>query len=1123
MTLYAGWYELDVQEDLVEYIRDCDEQISFLIHSDLELTGSNLADHIRLEELDSQYGKSLAVQKQADGYLLYAADGFVPGCSYRIDILSPKQIYFSKAGGEEVANKAVNSFSFTIFREGSDHVVYQTDIIPLAHENVLSLEALAGVIGEEGRASGDQGKTIFRMVLLIGVGDVQPGQIVNYYEEGGSAEQNHFYKVRSTGQGPDGPYLDLVEPNLVDVYSELDIYYKGCEGPISEKLAADPKLEADLLASFKDSEGYTLLCSSISSAIEESPTLNNLIATLGDDPCAIQAIGAGDLKNLLNNVNLDLDMRLTKDKLTDNYSGAYGRVTYSIKDAKLPLHEKVSLKISMNVTEELDFSIYGSINWDKKDDLLINKGFDVTNHFKMNYDIMIMTDGNTINITDEIQKIINSLDGDKTQQVVASLNDEGFFGKDLDYLEILSKELGKGSFDIYKVLSFQFIFNLKVSMGARCGLNLNVDATESRRIGLSNWNNAREMRLVNARISSRLSFSATLKGRVGIRAGFEISGNISLFGLNSIANVGLAVEIGVYEEMTGFLRFNYEYKYWGGDKSSSSDKTLTGPYGSAASFLEVPDHSGNAYYRYQFDGWSDRADGTKGSDYTSFTINGNQTLYAVYEQQPRNMTLTFAANGGQFTDKIGQKTVTAPYNRQVSFTEVPGKADSTFYTYEFAGWSPDPLAAQGQKVSQFTVTGNITLYAVYRPVPKTFTITFDAGEGLFNDGSKEKKIQCAYSDLLPVFLERPYQAESDAYTYSFRKWDPAYSAGSIMNGPSTHTAVYEARAKDPQEGIWISNQAGSKEQISLGKEPTIAGYRFALGDDTSYGTCGLPTLCILGNGLTISGSEPGVCLVIDPAVTEVSFNKLSLAVSYSYGGAILYAEKRETDQEPLPLLINIKGDCSVTNTLNEVDRAHTAVRIERPLTLKGVAAGSTLQFKATDGTAFYCSVQLTIEDLHFTAQAFKEQENINETTTPIMSDSHIDAGWLFINSAVNLVSLDSAAILAASLHMQSSSLTVSGGVSIGGDLTLSGTSSADISSVKGNSCSVHGKLVFDNLRGSFQLKAQGAGAIALLAKDGIEFKGAGYNTNGAAPGQYDDIYYTFFANGLPLQEVKVTR
>ena len=549
-------------------------------------------------------------------------------------------------------------------------------------------------------------------------------------------------------------------------------------------------------------------------------------------------------------------------------------------------------------------------------------------------------------------------------------------------------------------------------------------------------------------------------------------------------------------------------------------KTLTGPYSSKASFLEVPQHPGSEHYHYHFAGWSETADGTKGEDYTAFFITDNRTLYAVYEREPRDMTVTFDANSGQFTDGTIQKFLTAPYETRVTFEEAPVKADSTFYTYAFAGWSEDRNTETPDVPIRFTVTGHITLYAIYRAVPKIFDITFDAGEGIFNDGNQQKTIQCAYGNLLPAFKEQPAKAEDDLYTYIFVGWDPSYTPGGTMAGPSTHTAVYVSHEKDPDDGIWISNQSGDKEEIALNKDPTIPGYRFVAEDHPFYGTYNLPTLYIEGNGLTVSGRDHAIILVIEPGVTDITFNKLELTGSYDWVDGILYAEEGSN-----PLLIKVKGSCRIEN----LRPTGQAARFDRPPTFQGVGAGASLTFKSTNSATIYTSYAWTVQSLALDVLACLDPGAEMRFVIPVYGDSGSGNGqWLIDKSSVRFSSDDMGPDLGGSLKLVNSTFESRGRATyIAGNCLLQEYSRIDVRSSSGLGLWVDGQLIFDDFKGSFKLKCADDG-LALMADGGIQFIGEDYDLHGAGIGElwdedYEMGYHTFVADGLPLSEVTVTR
>ena len=77
----------------------------------------------------------------------------------------------------------------------------------------------------------------------------------------------------------------------------------------------------------------------------------------------------------------------------------------------------------------------------------------------------------------------------------------------------------------------------------------------------------------------------------------------------------------------------------------------------------------------------------------------------------------------------------------------------TKYGYTFGGWYPSEDYMSGTEVTKDSIIGkNVTLHAKWDPIP--LSITLDAGQGQFSDGSKTKIIKTYYNDTL-VF-ERTY-------------------------------------------------------------------------------------------------------------------------------------------------------------------------------------------------------------------------------------------------------------------------------------------------------------------------------------------------------------------------------
>ena len=173
---------------------------------------------------------------------------------------------------------------------------------------------------------------------------------------------------------------------------------------------------------------------------------------------------------------------------------------------------------------------------------------------------------------------------------------------------------------------------------------------------------------------------------------------------------------------------------------------------------------------YLFLGWSKDRNATSASYSAggSYTDNTDVTLYAVWQYNPETYTIRYDANGGTGAPSSQTKTYGVPLTLS---TVKPTRAG-----YEFLGWSTDPTTmltnyAPGER---YTDEASVTLYAVWRYIPKTYEVKYDVNGGGNTPASQTKTedVTLILTSTIPT-----------RYGYTFRGWATTSTAT---------TATYQA-------------------------------------------------------------------------------------------------------------------------------------------------------------------------------------------------------------------------------------------------------------------------------------------------------------------------------------------
>ena len=166
-------------------------------------------------------------------------------------------------------------------------------------------------------------------------------------------------------------------------------------------------------------------------------------------------------------------------------------------------------------------------------------------------------------------------------------------------------------------------------------------------------------------------------------------------------------------------------------------------------------------------------------------------------------TIKYIVNGNE---------TTATYTVESETITLPEPAETEGYSFE--GWYKDPAFADGTKVEQIPQgsTGDLTLYAKWKPVIYTITYIVNGAEKTFEGYASKYTIETATITALPV----PDETEG----YSFEGWykDPAFADESkveqIPQGSTGNITLY-AKMTETSSGIKYTTPAVSLIEVTI--------------------------------------------------------------------------------------------------------------------------------------------------------------------------------------------------------------------------------------------------------------------------------------------------------------------
>jgi hypothetical protein len=223
--------------------------------------------------------------------------------------------------------------------------------------------------------------------------------------------------------------------------------------------------------------------------------------------------------------------------------------------------------------------------------------------------------------------------------------------------------------------------------------------------------------------------------------------------------------------------------------------------------------------------------------------------------------------------------------------ETPIKEADAQYTYEFAGWTPEIVAA----------TANATYTAVFNPVVKTFTITWNNWDGT----PLEVDENVPYGQMPSYDAEMPQKAANSKFEYRFTSW---YKVPSEATQDAVYTAVFYAE-EIGSENVAIADDLGFAYRSVTLRDSISFKYKVNKNVVDELGYTNLRAIVTLNNKGTLISNG-----VVDGNLIVFEFRNVNPQYMSTLQYAVLFAEKNGVTYKSAVIEGSIENYCM--NLLN---------------------------------------------------------------------------------------------------------------------------------------------------------------------------------------------------------------
>ena len=398
--------------------------------------------------------------------------------------------------------------------------------------------------------------------MIVTVGEKPTAQDADYICKVISVKKERMQYVVGSDIKEDEFYvLDVVTPNVDDVYNDIDIY-----GEKQAQLEGVINISAETIAeNVEKNEGIVMLKNAVRNAVAQSPTITDYTNALSEtEKAAVVAAIAGfefqkpKVKIDIKGTVLAFEIELGGEIQVKNFKVG---VSVTIKN-RTQVDYRYTICKSGLVTLNPLLWFYTDIKVDLANDFSISLA--ATAEFADAKDNI----HGIVDITDEVEYVMDIAKDGQNKFAEAITGSPLWDDDELEYVDIFSIPLGQIPLPI-PVVSLMLEFNVVGSLGARAGLYVEfahhyVETTTLTNGESADGNNGKpvmykEFKFMRNTSANEIDLSIALKGQVGFRCGLEAKLSLSVLKLNNVAAVYVSFRFGPYIELSGLVNFRYSY------------------------------------------------------------------------------------------------------------------------------------------------------------------------------------------------------------------------------------------------------------------------------------------------------------------------------------------------------------------------------------------------------------------------------------------------------------------------------------------------------------------------------------------------------------------------------------